>query len=120
MIRKLSVGALVAMLALALVGCGTAASPTPTVSLKVQLSWAPSAQFTGMIVADAKGYYEEEGLDVELLRQVKEVDRARIPEVLSSVLSRFNVEDVGVQERPLEEVIAEFFTTNAATQERDR
>jgi ABC-2 type transport system ATP-binding protein len=42
-----------------------------------------------------------------------EVDRTRIPEVLSSLLSRFNVEDVGVQERPLEEVIAEFFTTNA-------
>jgi ABC-2 type transport system ATP-binding protein len=48
-----------------------------------------------------------------------EVDRTRIPEVLSSLLSRFNVEDVGVQERPLEEVIAEFFTTNAEPGARD-
>lgn len=55
-------------------------------------------------------------LEIQPPRIKLEVDRARIPEVLSSVLSRFNVEDVGVQERPLEEVIAEFFTTNA---ERD-
>lgn len=38
------------------------------------------------------------------------VDRNRIPETLTSLLSRYQLEDVGVQERPLEEVIAEFFT----------
>jgi len=38
------------------------------------------------------------------------VDRNRIPETLTALLTRYQLEDVGVQERPLEEVIAEFFT----------
>ena len=37
------------------------------------------------------------------------VPRNRIPEILSSLLSCYNIEDVSVQERPLEEVIAEVF-----------
>ncbi len=40
-----------------------------------------------------------------------EVARQKIPEVLSAVLSRYTVEDVNVLERPLEEVIAEMFTS---------
>jgi ABC-2 type transport system ATP-binding protein len=39
-----------------------------------------------------------------------EVDRHHIPEILTKLLSRYDIEDVGVQERPLEEVIAELFT----------
>ena len=38
------------------------------------------------------------------------VPRNRIPEILSSLLSRYNIDDVSVQERPLEDVIAEVFT----------
>lgn len=52
-------------------------------------------------------------LEVQPPRIKLEVPRTRIPEVLSAVLANYAVEDVGVQERPLEEVIAEFFTTNA-------
>jgi ABC-2 type transport system ATP-binding protein len=37
------------------------------------------------------------------------VPRAKIPEVLSSILTRYTIDDVSVQERPLEEVIAELF-----------
>jgi ABC-2 type transport system ATP-binding protein len=44
-----------------------------------------------------------------------EVPRTKIPEVLSALLSRYAIEDVGVQERPLEEVIAEFFTSDDCT-----
>jgi ABC-2 type transport system ATP-binding protein len=40
------------------------------------------------------------------------VPRNRIPEILSSLLSRYNIDDVSVQERPLEEVIAEVFTNH--------
>jgi ABC-2 type transport system ATP-binding protein len=40
-----------------------------------------------------------------------EVERHRVPEVLSAVLQEFRVEDVGVQDRPLEEVIAEMFSS---------
>ena len=39
-----------------------------------------------------------------------EVPRKKIPEILSDLLDRYAIEDVGVQERPLEEVIAEVFT----------
>ncbi len=39
-----------------------------------------------------------------------EVERHKVPEVLTSVLNEFQIEDVGVQDRPLEEVIAEMFT----------
>ena len=48
--------------------------------------------------------------DVHPPRAKLEVDRTRIPEILSQLLSRYPIEDVGVQERPLEEVIAEVFT----------
>jgi ABC-2 type transport system ATP-binding protein len=40
-----------------------------------------------------------------------EVPRTRIPEILTALLAKYNIEDVSVHERPLEEVIAEMFTT---------
>lgn len=39
-----------------------------------------------------------------------EVPRQEIPRVLAALLDRYAIEDVGVQERPLEEVIAELFS----------
>ncbi|MCA9117712.1 MAG: ABC transporter, partial [Planctomycetaceae bacterium] len=41
------------------------------------------------------------------------VPRNRIPEILNALLSSYSIEDVGVQERPLEEVIAELFTSDS-------
>jgi ABC-2 type transport system ATP-binding protein len=41
------------------------------------------------------------------------VPRQKIPEVLSVLLAQYPVEDVGVMERPLEEVIAELFASQA-------
>jgi ABC-2 type transport system ATP-binding protein len=43
-----------------------------------------------------------------------EVPRQEIPKVLAALLDRYTIEDVGVQERPLEDVIAELFS-NIAT-----
>jgi len=40
-----------------------------------------------------------------------EVPRQQIPEVLGALLAQYTVEDVSVEDRPLEEVIAELFTT---------
>lgn len=40
-----------------------------------------------------------------------EVPRQQIPEVLAALLAKHTVEDIGVEDRPLEEVIAELFTT---------
>ncbi|OME35090.1 ABC transporter substrate-binding protein [Paenibacillus sp. FSL E2-0274] len=37
------------------------------VTVKLQLKWVPQAQFAGYFVAQDKGYYKEEGLDVEIL-----------------------------------------------------
>ena len=51
--------------------------------------------------------------DVSPPRAKLEVPRARIPEVLTALLSKFDIEDVAVQDRPLEEVIAEMFTSSS-------
>lgn len=40
------------------------------------------------------------------------IPRAQVPEVLSAILTRYPIEDVSVHERPLEEVVAEFFQTS--------
>ncbi|MBP1972134.1 ABC transporter substrate-binding protein [Cohnella thailandensis] len=47
-----------------------AAGETPAadpVKVKLQLKWVPQAQFAGYFVAQEKGYYAEEGLEVEIL-----------------------------------------------------
>ncbi|WP_027091375.1 ABC transporter substrate-binding protein [Cohnella thermotolerans] len=47
-----------------------AASETPSaepVKVKLQLKWVPQAQFAGYFVALDKGYYKDEGLDVEIV-----------------------------------------------------
>jgi len=50
-------------------------------------------------------------LELNLPRAKIEVDRVRVPEVLGQLLAEFRIEDVGVQDRPLEEVIAEMFSS---------
>jgi len=47
-----------------------AASESPAadpVKVKLQLKWVPQAQFAGYFMALDKGYYKEEGLDVEIV-----------------------------------------------------
>jgi ABC-2 type transport system ATP-binding protein len=65
-------------------------------------------QFAGASVPEDVSQY---GRVIELRppRVKLEVPRNQIPEILTALLSRYNIEDVGVQERPLEEVIAEMF-----------
>jgi ABC-2 type transport system ATP-binding protein len=51
------------------------------------------------------------------------VPRQKVPEILSGLLNNYALEDVGVQDRPIEEVIAELFTSTrsdagGATNER--
>jgi NitT/TauT family transport system substrate-binding protein len=55
-------------------GCGTADTPTGTTTgaggtttVKLQLQWFFQAQFAGYIAAVDKGFYKEQGLDVQLL-----------------------------------------------------
>ncbi|MGM0882681.1 MAG: ABC transporter substrate-binding protein [Bacillota bacterium] len=39
----------------------------PLKKVKIQLKWVPQAQFAGIFVAKEKGFYEEEGLEVEII-----------------------------------------------------
>lgn len=42
-------------------------APKELDKLTLQLKWLPQSQFMGYYVAAAKGYYEEEGIDIEIL-----------------------------------------------------
>ncbi|MNW42717.1 putative thiamine biosynthesis protein [compost metagenome] len=46
---------------------GNAAAADQPVKIRLQLKWVPQTQFAGYYVALDKGYYKEEGLDVEIL-----------------------------------------------------
>ena len=49
-------------------GSGGSSEPAAEpVKIKLQLKWVPQAQFAGYFVAKEKGYYAEEGLDVDIL-----------------------------------------------------
>jgi NitT/TauT family transport system substrate-binding protein len=69
--RRLIGGALAGALLLA--GCGTAddsssgGSTGGTTAVKLQLQWFVQAQFAGYIAAVDKGFYKEQGLDVQIL-----------------------------------------------------
>ncbi|MGH8858919.1 MAG: ABC transporter substrate-binding protein, partial [Polaromonas sp.] len=52
------------LLAAVLAVCGVTASAADKVT--VQLKWLPQAQFAGYYVAQSKGYYKAEGLDVTI------------------------------------------------------
>lgn len=61
--RKVFLLAVVMLLALASV----ASAQDDLVPVSVVLKWVPQAQFAGYYAASALGYYEEEGLDVEII-----------------------------------------------------
>ncbi len=70
--RSLIVGTAVA--GLLLTGCGTADTDKPATTtsggvttVKLQLQWFFQAQFAGYIAAVDKGFYKEQGLDVQLI-----------------------------------------------------
>ena len=63
-VRALLIVALVAMLALAVAPLATAQDLTP---VRLVLKWVTQSQFAGYYAAQELGYYEEEGLDVEII-----------------------------------------------------
>ena len=56
-----------ALLTLALPVTAQAQTAAKPVTVRLQLKWFPQAQFAGYFVAQAKGYFKAEGLDVQLL-----------------------------------------------------
>ncbi|HEY7599987.1 MAG TPA: ABC transporter substrate-binding protein [Candidatus Limnocylindrales bacterium] len=55
-------------------------TPAATTNVKLQLQWAPQAQFAGYFAAKEEGYYAAEGLNVEILDGGPDV----IPQVVGS------------------------------------
>lgn len=56
-----------AVLTAALAATLTLSDASALTKVKLQLKWFPQAQFAGFFVAQAKGFYKAEGLDVQLL-----------------------------------------------------
>ena len=68
--RVTTFAAIAATAALALSAC-SAPAETPAsgelTEIKLQLQWLPQGQFAGYFAADAQGYFEDEGLSVEII-----------------------------------------------------
>lgn len=71
--KKKFLPVLLAFAMLALASCGGAATPTPTVAptpepekATLSLDWVPNTNHTGFYVALDKGYYRDEGIDLDI------------------------------------------------------
>lgn len=75
-------------------------------------------QFAG---TDVPEHLERYGTVIEVLppRAKLKVPRHQIPEILTALLANHTIEDVGVQDRPLEEIIAEMFTNDSSDGDRE-
>ena len=70
--KKLLIIALAGTLAMFITACGSSdesdsSESAELESLTLQSLWVPQGQFAGVYVAQEKGYYEEEGIDLEIL-----------------------------------------------------
>lgn len=72
-------------------------------------------QFANEVPADLARFGEV--FDVQPPRAKVRIPRQKVPEILSAILSSYAIEDIGVHDRPLEEVIAEMFETPAKPRE---
>jgi ABC-type nitrate/sulfonate/bicarbonate transport system substrate-binding protein len=60
--------AIIALLGMLAAGCGTPAAPPPETKVTVMIDWVPNTNHTGLYVAKDKGFYKEQGLEVEILQ----------------------------------------------------
>ncbi|WP_308910450.1 ABC transporter substrate-binding protein [Pseudokordiimonas caeni] len=60
--------AAVLMTGLLLAGCGGAEEKTGLTEVRFNMAWLPQGSMAGIFVAEAKGFYAEEGLTVEAVR----------------------------------------------------
>lgn len=113
--RALATGAFALSAALVLAGCtagggGGATDPgdqTALTPVKLQLQWLPQAQFAGYFAAVDQGFFEEEGLEVEIIPSGGDIVPqdalangdvdfaiAWVPKVLGSIEAGANLTDI--------------------------
>ena len=68
LVRVALVAALIAALSAFAVACGS--DDTERTSVKLAMDWYPNSNHTGLFIAKKKGYFEEEGLDVNMYTPV--------------------------------------------------
>jgi len=56
------------VLIFSMAGCQSTANDTPKKAVTIVLDWTPNTNHTGIFTAQAKGYFEEAGLDVEVVQ----------------------------------------------------
>lgn len=69
-------------------------------------------QFANEVPADLTRFGEV--FDVQPPRAKVRIPRQKVPETLGAILAAYAIEDIGVHDRPLEEVIAEMFESPAS------
>jgi ABC-type nitrate/sulfonate/bicarbonate transport system substrate-binding protein len=66
--RIAAVLAAIALIGAAAAGCGSSSSGSPTpATVSVALDWVPNTNHTGIFVAQALGYYRQNGINVQIL-----------------------------------------------------
>ena len=68
--KGLLLPALVLLLAIAVAACAGGGEDKESVSVTVALDWYPNANHVGLFIAEEKGYFEDEGLEVTLYTPV--------------------------------------------------
>ena len=58
---------MVLVIAVVITSCGSPAEKE-LIPVKFMLDWVPNTNHTGIFVADTNGYFEEAGLEVEIIR----------------------------------------------------
>ncbi|MGX1702990.1 ABC transporter substrate-binding protein [Microbacterium sp. NPDC055357] len=95
--RKLhALAASISIVAFGLTGCaaGSADSPDDLEKVTFALDWAPNTNHIGVYVADALGYFDEAGIDVEILPYAS----TSVPELVSAGSADFGLAgQAGVQ-----------------------
>jgi NitT/TauT family transport system substrate-binding protein len=79
---------IVLLLSVAVVGCNSGKKDNEYAKFNLRLQWVPQAQFAGYIVAKEKGYYEEEGLDIDI--------RAAGPDLKPHITVANGTDDIGI------------------------
>lgn len=67
-LKKITALVLAGAMTVSLAACGKKKEDKELTKITICLDWTPNTNHTGLYVADAKGYYEEAGLDVEIVQ----------------------------------------------------